>query len=143
MGWFAHPIEHIVFTLGPYAFTAAIVAGAVVGALLTAGFASAMGAAIAASPESSDVTSSVQSELTKSFSTAADTAQNYPQYSIQIIAAAKSSFLDGANWAYAAGLIAVALGSVLVFFMFPRKDEEESLLASYHAADTRSAGTPG
>lgn len=37
LGWFTKPIEHIVFTLGPYAFTAAIVAGAVVGALLTAG----------------------------------------------------------------------------------------------------------
>ena len=112
------------------------------GALLTAGFATAMGAAIAASPDSSDVTSSVQSELTKSFSTAADTAQRYPQYASQITAAAKSSFLDGANWAYAAGIIAVLAGATLVFFMFPKKHDEEALLASYHDADT-TVTTPG
>jgi MFS transporter, DHA2 family, multidrug resistance protein len=109
------------------------------GALLTAGFATAMGAAIAASPDSSDVTSGVQSELTKSFSSAADTAQRYPQYASQITAAAKSSFLDGANWAYAAGLLAVLAGAALVFFMFPRKHEEEALLVSYHDADSTPA----
>ena len=37
------------------------------------------------------------------------------------------------------GLVAVVLGAALVFFMFPRKDEEERLLAEYHAADTRRA----
>ena len=46
----------------------------------------------------------MQSQLTKSFSSAANTAAQYPQYSKQIIAAAQTSFLDGADWAYVAGL---------------------------------------
>jgi len=28
------------------------------------------------------------------------------------------------------------LGAALVFFMFPRKDDEHRLLAEYHATDT-------
>lgn len=59
-----------------------------------------------------------------------------PQDSSQITAAAKSSFLDGANWAYAAGLVAVIAGAALVFFMFPKKHDEQALLAGYHKADT-------
>jgi EmrB/QacA subfamily drug resistance transporter len=106
------------------------------GALLTAGYASAMAAAIAASPNQQQVTTSTEAELTKSFSSAADTAQQYPQYSSQIIAGAKSSFLDGANWAYTAGLIAVVAGGVLVWFCFPRNQEEKQLLIAYQAEDS-------
>jgi MFS transporter, DHA2 family, multidrug resistance protein len=106
------------------------------GALLTAGYAAAAAAAIGASPEQADISASVQSELTKSFSSAADTASQYPQYSSQIIEAAKSSFLDGADWAYAAGILAVLLGAAVVFFLFPKKDEEVSLLAEYHRIDS-------
>ena len=51
------------------------------GALLTAGYAAAAGAAIASSPEASKVTENVEGELTKSFSSAADIAAQYPQYS--------------------------------------------------------------
>jgi DHA2 family multidrug resistance protein-like MFS transporter len=105
------------------------------GALLAAGYASAVAATIGAAPNGQQITPDVQAELTKSFSSAADTAQQYPQYSAQIIAGAKSSFLDGANWAYAAGLIAVLIGAALVFFMFPRRTEERHLLATYRAAD--------
>ena len=108
------------------------------GALLTAGYASAVAATIAASPNQQQVTTSVQAELTKSFSSAADTAQQYPQYSAQIIAGAKSSFLDGANWAYTAGLIAVAAGAVLVWFCFPKNQQEKQLLAAYQAEDSAS-----
>jgi hypothetical protein len=107
------------------------------GALLTAGFATAMGAAVTTSPDSAQVTSNVESELTKSFSSAADTAQHYPQYASEITTAAKSSFLDGANWAYVAGIIAVLAGAALVFCMFPKKQDEQQLLAGYHEADTR------
>jgi MFS family permease len=105
------------------------------GALLTAGYASAFAKAIAGSPNADQVSSSVQSQLTKSFSSAANTAQQYPDYSNQIISAARSSFLDGANWAYTAGLIAVVLGATLVFFMFPKNEEERALLARYAAED--------
>ena len=83
----------------------------------------------------------VESELTKSFASASDTAQQYPQYSSQIIAAAKSAFLDGDSWAYSAGGIAVLLGAVLVFFAFPRKAEEERLLAEYEATDVAAAAS--
>ena len=54
----------------------------------------------------------------------------------QIIATAKSSFVDGANWAYLAGILAVVLGAVLVFFLFPKKQREEELLAEYDEQDT-------
>jgi EmrB/QacA subfamily drug resistance transporter len=105
------------------------------GALLTAGYASAAGAAIAASGK--HVNSNVQAELTKSFASAADTAQRYPA-SVQneIIAAAKTAFLHGDQWAYLAGIVAVLLGATLVFFKFPKKEEEERLLASYHPLES-------
>jgi MFS transporter, DHA2 family, multidrug resistance protein len=105
------------------------------GALLTAGYAAAAGAAIAASPEGSKASENVQGELTKSFSSAADLASQYPAYSDKIIAAAKSSFLQGDEWAYAAGIVAVLLGAALVFFGFPRRDEEQALLEQYAAED--------
>jgi hypothetical protein len=105
------------------------------GALLTAGYAAAAGAAIASSPEGSKASENVQGELTKSFSSAADLASQYPAYSDQIIAAAKSSFLQGDEWAYAAGIVAVLLGAALVFFRFPRRDEEQALLEHYAAED--------
>jgi EmrB/QacA subfamily drug resistance transporter len=106
------------------------------GALLTAGYAAAASAAIASSGESAKVTENVEGELTKSFSSAADLASQYPRHSEQIIAAAKTSFLQGDAWAYRAGIIAILLGGVLVFFAFPKRDEEERLLAHYNAEDT-------
>jgi MFS transporter, DHA2 family, multidrug resistance protein len=105
------------------------------GALLTAGYAAAASAAIASSPEQARVTENVEGELTKSFSSAADLAEQYPGHTEQIIAAAKSSFLQGDEWAYTAGIIAIALGAALVFFLFPRNDEERRLLEQYSAED--------
>jgi MFS transporter, DHA2 family, multidrug resistance protein len=106
------------------------------GALLTAGYAAAASAAIASSPESSKVTENIEGELTKSFSSAADLASQYPGHSQQIIAAAKASFLQGDAWAYTAGIVAILIGAALVFFVFPKRDEEQRLLAQYHAEDT-------
>jgi MFS transporter, DHA2 family, multidrug resistance protein len=111
----------------------------ILGALLTAGYAAAAAAAVAASPNSSHVTTNVQGELTKSFSSAASVAEQYPQYKSQIIAGAKTSFLHGDQWAYTAGIVAIVLGAALVFFMFPRRDQEQALLAEYGAED-RSPG---
>jgi hypothetical protein len=105
------------------------------GAVLTAGYASAAGALVTSSGK--NVTDSTQAELTKSFSSAADTASRYPaSMQDQIIAGAKTAFLQGDQWAYLAGLIAVVLGAVLVFFLFPKKQEEDELLARYQAEDT-------
>ena len=110
------------------------------GALLTAGYAAAAAAALAGAPSNPDLTTSVQNQLTMSFAGAADIAKQYPQYSDQIIAAAQESFLAGDQWAYIAGIIAVLLGAALVFFKFPRHDEERRLLAEYQDQD--SAVTP-
>jgi DHA2 family multidrug resistance protein-like MFS transporter len=114
------------------------------GALLTAGYAAAAGAAITSSGK--NVNSQVQSELTKSFSSAADTAARYPT-SIQdnIIAGAKTAFLQGDQWAYTAGIIAVLLGAALVFVRFPRAEAERELLARYRDEDAaaKAAEAPG
>ena len=109
----------------------------ILGALLTAGYAAAIGAAIASAPNGSKVTDNVQSELTKSFASASDVAAQYPHYSQQIIAAARESFVQGDQWAYVAGIGAILLGAVLVFFLFPKRDEEEALLAEYERTDRR------
>jgi EmrB/QacA subfamily drug resistance transporter len=111
------------------------------GALLTAGYAAAASAAIAGASQS--FSDDVQSELTKSFSSAEATAQNYPASTQDaIVAAAKASFLDGDEWAYTAGIVAVLLGALLVWFMFPKRDDERRLLAEYHAADSGDAAEP-
>ena len=106
----------------------------VFGALLTAGYASAVSAQIAASDQ--NVSDSTQAQLTKSFAGAEAVAQQHPQYADAIIAGAEEAFLEGDDWAYTAGVVAILLGAVLVYFMFPRHEEEERLLASYHAHDT-------
>jgi MFS transporter, DHA2 family, multidrug resistance protein len=107
----------------------------ILGAVLTAGYAGAIGAAIAAAPNQQQITDSVQAQLTKSFASAENTAQQFPQYADQITAAATKSFLDGADWAYLAGIIAILLGAVLVFFCYPRKQDAKRLLAQCHAED--------
>jgi len=108
----------------------------IMGALLTAGFAKAADAAIASAPNKSLVTTSIQNELTKSFSSAEAAAKQYPHYASAITAGAKSAFLSGADWAYASGLIGVTVGAVIVFFLFPRRDDEARLLAEYQAQDS-------
>ena len=109
------------------------------GALLTAGYAAAAAAAIAAAPSTQAITDS-ENQLTKSFAGAEAVAQQYPQYATQITAAAKQAFLDGDQWAYTAGLVAVLLGAVLVFFVFPEaRSASKQLLAAYQAEDTAQA----
>jgi hypothetical protein len=111
----------------------------VLGALLAAGYATAFTKQITASPNASQVSTDVEAQLTKSFSSAANTASQYPQYAKQITNAAKSSFVDGANWAYTAGIIAILIGAGLVFLLFPDRDQEVELLAEYHREDTDRA----
>jgi MFS family permease len=111
----------------------------ILGAVLTAGYAAAIGAAIAAAPNQDQITDSVQAELQKSFSSAENTAQQFPQYADQITAAATKSFLDGADWAYLAGIIAILAGAVVVFFCYPSQQDSERLLAEYHAEDTAAS----
>jgi len=110
------------------------------GALLTAGYATAASAAIASSDK--HVTTSVENQLTKSFAGAEQIAALHPQYASQITAAAKTSFLQGDQWAYTAGVVAVLLGAAVVFFFFPRKQSEDELLAAYHAQDGAQGEAP-
>jgi EmrB/QacA subfamily drug resistance transporter len=107
------------------------------GVLLTAGYAKAFAAQIAGVPSNvqQQISSNVTAELLKSFSSAAEVAKQHPQYSTQIITAAKSSFLTGDHLAYIAGIIAILIGITIVFFMFPKKEEEMNLLAEYHDQD--------
>jgi len=111
----------------------------ILGALLTAGYAAAVASAIASSPDKEAISDGVASQLQKSFAGAEDVAEQYPQYSDTIIAGAKESFLDGADWAYTAGIVAVVVGATLVYFLFPKRQEEEELLAHYHAQDSGDA----
>ncbi|HVW46699.1 MAG TPA: MFS transporter, partial [Solirubrobacterales bacterium] len=105
------------------------------GALLTAGYAKSFTEQIAASPHAASVSDRVSQELTKSFSGAVTTAEQYPEYAQAIVAGARQSFLDGGDWTYAAGMIAVAIGICVVFFLFPRHDAELALLERFHAED--------
>ncbi len=109
------------------------------GALLTAGYAAAVATAIAGSPDADQVTSSTQAALMKSFSSAEAVAEQYPQYASAITEGARTSFLDGADWAYLAGIVAVLVGGVIVFTLFPKRDDERRLLGEYHAADLAAA----
>jgi hypothetical protein len=110
----------------------------IMGAFLTAGYAAAASAAIAASGK--NVSDNVQSELTKSFSSASDAAKQYsPSVQDDIVAAAKASFLKGDEAAYLAGIVAVLLGAAVVFFLFPKNQEERRMLAEFAAEDAAAA----
>ena len=106
----------------------------ILGALLTAGYAAAAGAAVASAPQS--VSTNVENELTKSFSSAAAVAEQHPKYAESIIEGARGAFLQGDTWAYVAGIVAIALGALLVATRFPGKEGEEKLLAAYAKEDS-------
>ena len=107
----------------------------ILGAFLTAGYAASFSRLIASSPNSEKVTSDVEAELERSFSSAADTAEQYPQYSEEIIEAAKQSFIKGEDFAYLGGVVAILLGMALVWKYFPKYDREAELLAIYASED--------
>ncbi len=113
----------------------------IMGALLTAGYAAAVATAIAGAPASDQarITDSVQTQLERSFASAEAVAEQHPQYASQITAAAKTSFVDGQDWAYVAGIAAILLGAALVWFLFPRRDRERELLEAYHREDVAAA----
>jgi hypothetical protein len=41
-----------------------------------------------------------------------------------------------------AGIVAILIGAALVFFLFPRHDDEKRLLAAYHAEDATRTHAP-
>ncbi|MBK8293764.1 MAG: MFS transporter [Solirubrobacterales bacterium] len=108
----------------------------ILGVLLTAGYASSVASQVSASPNADKISNQVESELQKSFGSAATTASGYPaEYSDKIIAGAKVAFLNGADEAYLAGVIAILIGATLVFFLFPKHAQEQKLLSEYAAED--------
>jgi len=107
----------------------------ILGALLTAGYASAVAGAVADSGRASEITAPTESQLQKSFAGAEAVARQFPDYAEQITAAARSSFIDGADWAYAAGIVAILLGAAIVALLFPGRDRERELLAEYERED--------
>jgi DHA2 family multidrug resistance protein-like MFS transporter len=109
------------------------------GALLAMGFAAAMGTAVATTPGGAQATASITSQLEMSYASAETIAAQYPAYATQITDAAKESFLAGDQYAYIAGIIAVLLGAVLVFFMFPKLEDERKLLEEYHTQDNAAS----
>ena len=111
---------------------------ALLGSLLTAGYAAAMVTQIGESPDAGKVTSETQATLQKSFSSAEALSQQYPQYSSEIIEAARQSFLTGANWAYLAAIIAGLVALAVVRFAYPNKAGEIALLKSYAQEDAAS-----
>jgi hypothetical protein len=89
----------------------------------------------APSQAQAEITSDVEAQLQKSFAGAVQVAEQYPQYERQIVGAAQESFVDGQDWAYLAGVIAIAVGGAVVFVFFPKRDDERELLARYAAED--------
>ena len=103
----------------------------ILGTILTNHYSSAL----ASSDVAGSVSDSTLSQLQLSYASAEDIAAHYPESAKQIISAAQSSFLTGDQWTYGAALIAVVLGALLVFFLFPRKEKELELRAAYSADD--------
>lgn len=116
----------------------------VMGAVLTAGYASAVASTIATAPPEAQqlISSDVADQLARSFSSAANVAEGYPQYADAIIAGARQSFLDGANWAYAAGIASMVIGAVLVAVWYPGRAREHQLVASYASSDSATSSDP-
>jgi len=115
------------------------------GALLTAGYAAAITDRIAKAPAATKslITTGIENDLTKSFASAAQVARQYPRYARPITSAAKAAFLHGDHWAFAAGILAVLAGMVIVRLWFPAKRAEFALIERYGKQDAAAGtGTP-
>jgi len=106
------------------------------GGLLTAGYTASWAATIASAPDAQSVSEQTQAALEKSFAGAVHVAESNPQYAEQIMSAARTAFLDGDDRAYAAAIVIVVLGALLVFFVYPKRDGEKELLAHYAEEDS-------
>ncbi len=108
----------------------------ILGSVLTSAYASSFASQIAGNPDAAkNVSESTQSQLERSFGSAVTVAEQHPQYAPQIVHAAQTAFLNGGDSAYVVGIAAIILGAVLVFFAFPKKEQELKLLTGFHAED--------
>ncbi|MFT4307136.1 MAG: MFS transporter [Microbacterium sp.] len=108
---------------------------ALFGTILAAGFSSGLAQRIADSAEASSIGAEVQSQLRSSFSSATEAARQFPQYTDQIIAAARESFLQGSLLVFVAGSVAVVLGGLVVLLSMPGRRAEHELIEEYARAD--------
>ncbi|MGY3554742.1 MFS transporter [Williamsia sp. R60] len=103
----------------------------ILGAILTAGYARDFTKSISDSPDASKVTDETEAALTKSFSSAEVLAERYPEYGKEVIAGARDAFVHGDHLAYAAAIAVVLGGAVVVFFGYPKVDDERRLMKEY------------
>jgi MFS transporter, DHA2 family, multidrug resistance protein len=107
----------------------------ILGSILAVGYAAAMSTAVAQSPQAGAIPDTVTTSLEMSYAGAQTIAAEYPQYADQITTAAKSAFLAGDSNSYLAGIIFVLLGMLLVFFLFPKMEEERKMVAGFQEED--------
>ncbi|MBN8869138.1 MAG: MFS transporter [Solirubrobacterales bacterium] len=108
----------------------------ILGSVLTSAYASSFASQIAANPDAAkNVSDSTQTQLERSFGSAVTVAEQHKEYAPQIVHAAQTAFLSGGDAAYTVGIVAIALGAVLVFFAYPKQDREAELLTQFHAED--------
>jgi EmrB/QacA subfamily drug resistance transporter len=108
----------------------------ILGSVLTSAYASSFASQIAGNPDAAkNVSDSTQTQLERSFGSAVTVAEQHKEYAPQIVHAAQTAFLSGGDAAYTVGIVAIALGAVLVFFAYPKQDREEELLTQFHAED--------
>lgn len=107
----------------------------ILGAILAAGFSVSFAKQIASSADAGTISKSVTEALESSYASAAKVAEQFPQYSQQILSAAKESFLNGANFAYIVGAVAVLIGAAVVGFFLPSKQGEHDLTEQYAHED--------
>ncbi|MGK9149193.1 MFS transporter [Plantibacter flavus] len=115
------------------------------GAVLTVGYTASFGRRVAEVNADQTLGLTVGPEITgqlqKSYSGAEQIAEQYPQYHDQVIGAARDSFLAGAQAAYLIGIIAMAVGALIVAIWFPRKSREDELFAQYAREDAEPPTT--
>ena len=93
----------------------------ILGALLTAGYASAVATAITAAPASAQdkVTHSVQAQAPEVVRRRGTGGAELPEVLGTDRGGGRTSFVDGSDWAFVAGIVAILLGAVVVFIWFP------------------------
>ncbi|HEY9311146.1 MFS transporter [Williamsia sp.] len=107
----------------------------ILGAILTAGYAHNLSKQIAGSPDADTVTNQTQAALTKSFASADDLAARYPDHATEILSAARQAFVDGDFFAYAAAIIVVVAGALVVSIFYPNVKKERQLMKEYASVD--------
>ncbi|PJJ65538.1 MFS transporter [Compostimonas suwonensis] len=109
---------------------------ALLGAVLAGGFATAFADVLTSSGAASSIGPDVTRALQASFASAAHVATQYPQYSDDILEAARQSLVAGSLGAYLIGAVAIVIGAVVVWFGLPSRQKEAELRESYTRADS-------